>query len=60
MLPAGVMEASDGYPTNLVYKNEEFPKLCQSLDLAEVGLNSHYAINEQRVVNETEFIPAIH
>ena len=58
-VPAGVFEAADGYLTILMYKDEEFPKLCDLLDLPEVGRNHKFATNNQRVEYEAEFMPKI-
>tara|TARA_Y100001934_G_scaffold275567_1_gene370289 strand:+ start:11043 stop:12212 length:1170 start_codon:yes stop_codon:yes gene_type:complete len=58
-VPAGVFEAADGYLTILMYKDEEFPKLCDLLDLPEVGRDQNFATNNQRVEREAEFMPKI-
>ena len=58
-VPAGVFEAADGYLTILMYKDEEFPKLCDLLDLPEIGRNQKFATNNQRVEYEAEFMPKI-
>jgi len=58
-VPAGVFEASDGHITILMYRDEEFPKLCDLLDLPEMGANPRYATNAQRVEHEVEIMPDI-
>ena len=58
-VPAGVFEAADGYLTILMYKDEEFPKLCDLLDLPEVGRDQNFATNNQRVEREAEIMPKI-
>ncbi|MEC7655770.1 MAG: CoA transferase [Pseudomonadota bacterium] len=58
-VPAGVFEAADGYLTILMYRDEEFPKLCDLLDLPELGANQQFATNAQRVEYEAEIMPAI-
>ena len=58
-VPAGVFEAADGYLTILMYKDEEFPKLCDLLDLPEIGRDQNFATNNQRVEREAEIMPKI-
>lgn len=58
-VPAGVFEAADGYITLLMYKDDEFPKLCNMLDLPEMGANPDYATNAQRVEHEAVVVPQI-
>lgn len=59
-VPAGMLEASDGYITILMYRDEEFPKLCDLLGLSEMGANPRFATNAQRVEHEAEIMPEIH
>ena len=58
-VPAGVLEASDGYITILMYRDAEFPELCDLLGLREMGANPKYATNAQRVEHEAEIMPEI-
>ena len=58
-VPAGVLEASDGFITILMYRDKEFPMFCNLLGLAEMGANPRYATNAQRVEYEAEIMPAI-
>ena len=58
-VPAGVFEAKDGYITILMYKDDEFPKLCELLGLPLIGADSQYATNAQRVEHEAEIMPLI-
>lgn len=58
-VPSGVLQASDGFITILMYKDEEFPKLCDLLGLPEIGRDPRYATNALRVEHEAEIMPAI-
>jgi crotonobetainyl-CoA:carnitine CoA-transferase CaiB-like acyl-CoA transferase len=58
-VPAGVFDAKDGYITILMYKDDEFPKLCELLGLPLIGADSQYATNAQRVEHEAEIMPLI-
>ena len=53
-VPAGIIEANDGYITILMYKDEEFPKLCDLLDLPNLGKDPRFKTNAQRVEHEAE------
>ncbi len=58
-VPAGILEAKDGYITILMYKDEEFPKLCDILGLPKIGADPQYATNAGRVEHEAEIMPLI-
>lgn len=58
-VPAGIFEASDGYITILMYRDAEFPVLCELLGLPEIGGNPAYATNAQRVEHEAEIVPQL-
>ncbi len=59
-VPYGVIEAKDGgYITILMFRDAEFPKLCDLLGIPEIGSDPRFGTNAERLEHEAEIMPAI-